>query len=186
MISGRSCDEIGQRSSLMLSTRSPHKGQLSKVWCLPTISGSRASPRWPPETPGALSLRRLTDASRSSERARRPSERPHVCPERPPCRWQPVLRLWRRSVAAESGAECQLRRRPSSFRVCVSGELQVYLGRPAVAYGGSFLTRVLILNTKRVCIGGVWGALITMEGFAKRHSQPTVDGLCVSRVSSSR
>ena len=30
------------------------------------LGSCRASPRWPPETPGAFSLRRLTDASRSS------------------------------------------------------------------------------------------------------------------------
>ena len=48
-------------------------------------------------------------------------------------------------------------------------------GGPAVAYGGSFLARVLMLNTKRGCIWGFWGALITMEGFAKRLFQWLMD-----------
>ena len=46
-----------------------------------------------------------------------------------------------------------LRRQVRVRRVRVS-PLQVYLGRPPVAYGGSFLARLLMLNTKRRWIWG--------------------------------
>ena len=49
--------------------------------------------------------------------------------------------------------------------------LQVYLERSPVAYGTSFLARVLMLNSKRRWFWGFWGALNVMGEFPFRHSQ---------------